>query len=122
MKLKNIIATSCIAGLAVAAFATGAYAESGQMAGDPCKLIDELGNVFRTLRTLAFIGAAFLMAGWAWGYISSGELGKEGKWAGELKGKGVALIVGFVILFAVGMILQFLPGISGCSNVYTAFN
>ena len=38
-----------------------------------CRLVDELKGVFELLRTLAFIGAAFYIASWAWGFISSGK-------------------------------------------------
>ena len=38
-----------------------------------CGLMKELKGVFGLLRTLAFIGAAFYIAGWAWEFISKGE-------------------------------------------------
>ena len=38
-----------------------------------CLLLNDLKGVFNMLRTFAFIGAAFMIAGWAWGYISKGE-------------------------------------------------
>ncbi len=39
-----------------------------------CQLIQQMQGVFNILRTLAFVGAAFVIAGWAWGYISKGEV------------------------------------------------
>ena len=44
-----------------------------------CDLIKSLKGVFGLLRTLAFVGAAFYIAGWAWKYISSGEAKPEPK-------------------------------------------
>ena len=73
-----------------------------------CKIIDQLHNVFTLLRTLAFVGAAFLIAEWAWGFIKGGEV-KDG----ELKKKGTGLLVGFGLLFAVGMLLSFVTSTFG---------
>lgn len=67
-----------------------------------CVLIQEMQGVFKLLRTLAFVGAAFIIAGWAWGYISKpGDMKVE-----DLKNKGVGMLVGFVLLFAIGIVLQ----------------
>lgn len=82
-----------------------------------CALIDQMHGVFVTLRTLAFVGAAFTIAGWAWGYISKGEVKKD-----DLKDKGTGMLVGFVMLFGIGVVLQFFlseTGMNaiGCSNV-----
>lgn len=70
-----------------------------------CKLIEKMQDVFKTLRVLAFVGAGFYMAGWAWGYISKGEAKMD-----DLKSKGTGLLVGFVLLFAIGVIITFLMG------------
>ena len=103
MKLKNILKSFAFAGLMVVAGIGLAHAESTvSSSAGLCPLIAQLQDVFRTLRTLAFIGAAFMLAGWAWGYISSGESKLS-----DLKQKGIALLVGFTILFAVGALLQF---------------
>lgn len=67
-----------------------------------CQLITQMYDVFKTLRTLAFVGAAFVIAGWAWGYISKGEVKKE-----DLKDKGIGMLVGFVLLFGIGVVLSF---------------
>lgn len=77
-----------------------------------CLLLNDLKGVFNMLRTFCFIGAAFIIAGWAWGYISSGKVGDKDA-MGELKNKGTALLVGFILLFSVGLILQFLLSASG---------
>ncbi len=91
-------------------------APSGQMTGineeGLCKLLDELGGLFSTLRTLAFVGAAFIIAGWAWGYISSGKVELK-----DVQGKGIGMLVGFVLLFSIGTVLTlFMNGtIGGCA-------
>ena len=71
----------------------------------------DLRGVFNMLRTFCFIGAAFIIAGWAWGYISKGA-GKDGAME-DLKTKGTGLLIGFILLFSVGLILQFLVSASG---------
>lgn len=75
-----------------------------------CRLVGEMGTLFGTLRTLAFIGAAFIIAGWAWGYISSGKVELK-----DVKEKGVGMLVGFVLLFCIGaLITVFMPGNGFC--------
>ena len=86
-----------------------------------CDLVTEMADVFKMLRVFCFIGAAFMIAGWAWGYISKGEAKMD-----DLKKQGTALIVGFILLFAVGLIFQFLVNVSNgnwglCPNLETAF-
>ena len=73
-----------------------------------CLFMKDLRGVFNMLRTFAFIGAAFMIAGWAWGYISKGEAKMD-----DLKNKGTGLLIGFILLFSVGLILQFLVSASG---------
>jgi len=68
-----------------------------------CDLIEKMQDVFRLLRILAFVGAGFYMAGWAWGYIKSGKAELD-----DVKGKGIGLLVGFTILFAIGIVISFL--------------
>lgn len=84
-----------------------------------CGIINEMYGVFKILRTLAFVGAAFIIAGWAWGYISAGK----GVDMEDLKKKGTGMLVGFVLLFGIGVVLQFFifsnTGLSaiGCEDV-----
>ena len=73
-----------------------------------CNLIAKMQEVFKLLRILAFVGAGFYMAGWAWTYISKGEAKLE-----DVKGKGIGLLVGFTLLFAIGIVISFLLGAAG---------
>ena len=73
-----------------------------------CELFKKLHDVFRVLQILAFVGAAFYIAGWAWGFISSGKAEVK-----DLKEKGTALLVGFVLLFMIGVVLTFVLSVSG---------
>ncbi|MCQ2562405.1 MAG: hypothetical protein MJ158_02205 [Alphaproteobacteria bacterium] len=74
-----------------------------------CELITNLQGIFKILRTLAFVGAAFYIANWAWGYISKpGDLKIE-----DVKDKGIGLMVGFILLFIIGAILSFVLSASG---------
>jgi hypothetical protein len=93
-----------------AVFAAMSVASAAQLGGDPCALISSMQGVFKTLRILAFVGAAFCIAGWAWGFITAGEAKMD-----DLKKRGVGLLVGFTLLFGIGIVLQFLPGIAGCA-------
>jgi len=79
-----------------------------------CILIDGLGYIFNVLRILCFAGAAFVLMGWAWGFM----LGGEGKNVSldDAKKKGTGMIIGFILLFSVGLLVQFMPGIM-CPNL-----
>lgn len=99
---------------ALAAAAAGGVSNSGL-----CNLISQMYGVFKILRTLAFVGAAFIIAGWAWGYISSGKVEME-----DLRKKGTGMLVGFVLLFGIGVVLSFFLsstglGIIGCPELIT---
>ena len=118
-KVMNKINLAII-GMMVAgpAFAAGSAVNASAI----CQLVNEMASVFKMLRVFCFIGAAFMIAGWAWGYISKGEAKMD-----DLKKQGTALIVGFILLFAVGLIFQFLVSVSNgnwglCPNLATAFN
>ena len=73
-----------------------------------CNALDKLHDVFNLLRTMAFIGAAFYIAGWAWGYISGGKAEMK-----DIKDKGQGLLVGFSLLFMVGVLLSFVMSATG---------
>lgn len=79
---------------------------------DVCNIVVQLGGIFRTIRNLAFIGAAFVIAGWAWGFIQSGKADTK-----EIRDKGFGLIVGFTLLFSIGIIMTLLN--SGCSDEFS---
>lgn len=68
-----------------------------------CQLITQMYGVFKVLRTLAFVGAAFYIAGWAWEFISKGEAKMD-----DIKKRGIGLLVGFSLLFGIGVVLSFL--------------
>lgn len=73
-----------------------------------CKLADQLGGVFSVLRTLAFVGAGFVIAGWAWGWIAAGEVKFD-----DVKKRGIGLLVGFILLFGIGAILSAFMSMAG---------
>lgn len=77
-----------------------------------CTAIKELGKVFNLLRTMAFIGAAFYIAGWAWKYISDGKAEMS-----DIKTKGQGLLVGFALLFMVGVLLSFIMSATGAKVI-----
>ena len=97
-----------------------AAAAAGVSNNGLCALIGQMYDVFRILRTLAFVGAAFIIAGWAWGYISKpADMKLE-----DLQKKGTGMLVGFVLLFGIGIVLSFFLsstglGIIGCPDLIT---
>ena len=94
----------------IAAMATApAFAAPGGSNDAFCLLADKFGYVFSIIRTLAFIGAGITIAGWAWGYIEKGEV----KIIEEVKKKGVGMLVGFVLLFSIGTVLQVFMSMAG---------
>ncbi len=120
--MKRVLKTLGFAGLAVVMGAGMAHAAAAVNQNAICVLMEQMGGVFKMLRNLAFVGAAFVIAGWAWGYISSGKVELK-----DVKEKGVGMLVGFILLFGLGVVLQFLMsaadpagGSLGC--VGTAFN
>lgn len=101
---KVLVFAAIVALVVVPAQAAGWTVPSGL-----CDLIGKMQGVFKTLRVLAFVGAGFYMAGWAWTYISD-----PGKFKVEdVKTKGIGLLVGFAILFAIGIVITFLMGAAG---------
>lgn len=73
-----------------------------------CDLIAQFQGVFKVLRTLAFLGAGFILAKYAWELISKGWSGSDGKGdlVSYLKGKLLPMVVGFIILFSIGALLS----------------
>lgn len=117
MKVKNVI-TKLQCGLIGVMLACPAFAADGDKYKDLCNLIERMHKVFEILRTLAFVGAAFYIAGWAWGFITKGEAKMD-----DLKKQGIGLLVGFTILFIIGIILSGIlsaadpDGVLGCKEV-----
>ena len=104
-KIMNKVNFALIAMMtSVPAFAAG---DNGM-----CEALQKLHGVFNLLRTLAFIGAAFYIAQWAWKYISSGDVKMD-----DVKNQGTALIVGFSLLFLVGVILSFVMSATGAKFI-----
>ena len=77
-----------------------------------CELFKKLHSVFNILRIAAFVGAAFYIAGWAWEFISGGKAEMK-----TIKEKGTGLLVGFILLFMVGVLLSFVLSASGMSMI-----
>jgi hypothetical protein len=86
-----------------------------------CNLIAQLQDVFKILRILAFVGAGFIVASWAWDLIAKGKIDKGG--LDDFKAKGIPMIIGFTLLFAIGVVLSFLMSgrIGGCPNLVTGW-
>jgi hypothetical protein len=57
---------------------------------------------------LAFIGAAFIIAAWAWDFISAGKVEMK-----DIKTKGIGMFVGFALLFTIGILVNFLLSAAG---------
>ncbi len=101
--------------------ASGSAMAAGVKMDGICTLITQMHDVFQILRTLAFVGAAFTIAGWAYGYITKGEVKID-----DLQKKGTGLLVGFVLLFGIGILLSALlstagMGAIGCQGVLTGW-
>ena len=73
-----------------------------------CALITQLQSVFKTLRILAFIGAGFILAKYGWEAISSGKLAGSENVVDGLKKIGIPMIIGFALLFSIGILLGYL--------------
>ncbi len=117
--MNKVLKTLGFAGVAVLAGGASAYAASANQA--ICDLVAQLGSIFGLLRSLAFVGAAFIIAGWAWGYIKGGKAVD----VDDVRNKGTGMLVGFILLFSIGMVLQFFmsaakPG--GALDCAQAFN
>ena len=72
-----------------------------------CNLVGEMQKVFRLLRILAFIGAGFYIADWAGGFISAGKVDMA-----KAKEKGIGLLVGFTLLFIIGVMISVVLGVT----------
>ena len=109
-KLINAVRFYLVGAMMVFA-SSPAMANSGGANKAICDLLEKLKPLFSTLSVLAFVGAGFIIAGWAWGFISAGKVDM-----GDVKTKGISMIVGFVLLFAIGAVLQFLLSASSVNG------
>ena len=80
-----------------------------------CGLIAEMQGIFKILRTLAFAGAGFILAKYAWEAISTGKLNGEAELIKGVQKTGIPMLVGLILLFMIGTILQVLSSASGAS-------
>lgn len=117
--MKKLIQKTSFASLMLFAMTIGSAraADMPDFSKNICELVGKMGSLFGTLRTLAFIGAAFIIASWAWGYISSGKIELK-----DVKEKGVGMLVGFILLFSVGVIISvFMPGNGVCADAFNTW-
>lgn len=77
------------------------------------KLIAEMLDIFKPIRTLAFVGAGFMLAKYAWEAISTGKLNGEADLVKGAQKTGMPMLVGLILLFAIGTILQVLSSATG---------
>lgn len=106
--MKKISKYVFVATASLSIFVQNAFA-AGDSSG-VCTLIEKLNPVIKTLRTLAFVGAAFYLMDWAWGMIKDPE--KEAT-KDKIKDKGIGLLTGFFLLFGVGAVLSFVASTAG---------
>lgn len=106
--MKKLMNKINFAIVALMASGTASMAAAPDINKTICDLAEQFGGVFSTLRTLAFIGAAFTIAGWAWGYISKGEVKFD-----DIQKKGIGMLVGFFMLFGVGVIISAFMSMAG---------
>ena len=78
-----------------------------------CPLIQEFQGIFQLLRTLAFVGAGMIVAKYAWEAISTGKIGGETDLTAAAKKVGIPMIVGFILLFGIGVLLHIMSGVTG---------
>ncbi|MDW3024504.1 MAG: hypothetical protein R8N50_02335 [Alphaproteobacteria bacterium] len=86
-----------------------AMAVSSNITDAVCKLSEQFGEIFSVIRLLAFVGAGVTIAGWAWGYISAGKI----EVVKEVKEKGIAMLIGFILLFGIGTLVSVFMAMTG---------
>ena len=84
-----------------------------------CDMIAKFQDVFKLLRTLAFVGAGFILAKYGWEAISSGKLAGSDNVVDGLKKIGLPMSIRFALLFSIGILLNFLSNGEnfGCENL-----
>lgn len=113
-QLKTIGFAALSAFLAVSGATAAATGQSSISGDNLCQLIAKFQEIFRMIRTLAFLGAGFLIATWAWGYITAGKIDKP---MDEVKNKGISMVVGFILLFGIGVVLQIVTSAAGLKSM-----
>ncbi len=78
-----------------------------------CELITEMQSVFKIIRTFAFVGAGFILAKYAWEAISDKKIAGKDDMVTGIKTVGIPMIIGFVLLFGIGTVLQLFTSVSG---------
>ena len=121
MKINKIFVMAALCLIAVPSFA--AKSGMGSMDG-VCALIQEFQEIFKLLRTLAFVGAGMIIAKYAWDAISTGKIADETDLTKAAKKVGVPMVVGFILLFGIGVLLQVLSSVTGaemlgCTQLFT---
>ena len=106
-KLITNVNFAIIAGLLFVAPAMAATTGADQAL---CLLAEKFGDIFKIIRTLAFVGAGISIAGWAWGYISGGKAIDPTK---EVKEKGIPMLIGFILLIGIGTVLEIFITMTG---------
>ena len=110
MKTKTILIVVFLCAVAMPAFAAGSN-------DGLCKLIAEMQSIFKILRTLAFVGAGFILAKYAWEAISTGKLNGEAELIKGAQKTGIPMLVGLILLCAIGTVLQGLGSASGAELI-----
>ena len=114
-KLMNKISFAVVGLMASGVSALAAGSSSGASINNQsinkaiCDLMAQFGGIFSTLRLLAFVGAAFIIANWAWGYISK----PDGLKLDDVKTKGIGMLIGFIMLFSLGGIISIFMSMAG---------
>ena len=108
----SLLVFAASTGAGFAGVAAGVIPGAPGAAHNVCAIIDALAGVFATLRILCFAGAAFILMSWAWEFMTKGA--EAGKTVDNIKQKGVGMIIGFLLLFSVGILTIFLPALAQC--------
>ena len=111
--MKKLMTNVNFAIIAGVLFMAPAMAATGGADQALCLLAEKFGDIFKIIRTLAFVGAGISIAGWAWGYISGGKAIDPTK---EVKEKGIPMLIGFILLFGIGTVLEIFITLTGESG------
>lgn len=110
MKLKKMMVVVLMALMSVRAWAADDVLSRND---GLCDLIQEMQSVFGILRTLAFVGAGFMLAKYAWDAISKGKIGGKDDIIEGTKAVGIPMLIGIILLCSIGTLLGVLGSVSG---------